>query len=83
MDDLRAAYVSSGGSVEVIQNGSNYEIVTKNGLNMNGIEMKISAVNRVWGGDKRLALYGYTLETINMLLLPMINTKYISQFLLD
>ncbi|XP_015429364.1 PREDICTED: putative glutamate synthase [NADPH] isoform X2 [Dufourea novaeangliae] len=35
----------------------------------------ISAVNRVWGGDKRLSLYGYTLETINMLLLPMMQSK--------
>lgn len=37
----------------------------------------ISAVNRVWGGDKRLSLYGYTLETINMLLLPMMQSKYV------
>nr|XP_031844149.1 putative glutamate synthase [NADPH] isoform X1 [Nomia melanderi] len=35
----------------------------------------VSAVNRVWGGDKRLSLYGYTLETINMLLLPMMQSK--------
>lgn len=25
--------------------------------------------------DKRLALYGYTIETINMLLLPMVQNK--------
>ncbi|XP_076386960.1 uncharacterized protein LOC100882019 isoform X2 [Megachile rotundata] len=38
-------------------------------------ENPISAVNRVWGGDKRLSLYGYTLETINLLLLPMMQSK--------
>lgn len=26
-------------------------------------------------GDKRLSLYGYSTETIHMLLLPMVNTK--------
>lgn len=30
---------------------------------------------RIWGGDRRLSLFGYTIETINMLLVPMINTK--------
>ncbi|XP_033228297.1 putative glutamate synthase [NADPH] isoform X2 [Belonocnema kinseyi] len=76
MDDLRAGHIPAGSAVEGVQNGpTNNEVAKKNGLNMNGVEMKISAVNRVWGGDKRLALYGYTLETINMLLLPMIQTK--------
>lgn len=26
-------------------------------------------------GDKRLPLYGYSIETVHMLLLPMINNK--------
>lgn len=30
---------------------------------------------RIWGGDRRLSLFSYTIETINMLLLPMVNTK--------
>jgi hypothetical protein len=33
-------------------------------------------VSRIWGGDRRLSLFSYTIETINMLLLPMIKTKY-------
>lgn len=41
----------------------------------------VSAVNRVWGGDKRLSLYGYTLETINLLLLPMMQSKYVHSYL--
>jgi glutamate synthase (NADPH/NADH) len=32
-------------------------------------------LTRIWGGDRRLSLFGYTIETINMLLLPMIRTK--------
>lgn len=28
--------------------------------------------------DKRLPLYGYSTETIHLLLLPMINNKYVS-----
>ena len=76
MDDLRAAYIATGGAIDGVQNGhTNSKVTEENGFNMNGVEMKISAVNKVWGGDKRLALYGYTLETINMLLLPMIQTK--------
>ena len=30
---------------------------------------------RVWGGDRRLSLFSYSIETINLLLLPMIQTK--------
>lgn len=33
------------------------------------------AVGQMYGGDQRLSLFGYTVETINMLLLPMIHTK--------
>lgn len=32
-------------------------------------------MTRIWGGDRRLSLFSYTIETINMLLLPMIRTK--------
>ncbi|KAJ9598085.1 hypothetical protein L9F63_026811, partial [Diploptera punctata] len=32
-------------------------------------------VSEIWGGDRRLSLFSYTIETINMLLLPMIQTK--------
>lgn len=34
-----------------------------------------NSVARVWGGDRRLCLFSYTIETINMLLLPMFETK--------
>ncbi|GLG95437.1 NADPH:adrenodoxin oxidoreductase, mitochondrial [Gryllus bimaculatus] len=40
---------------------------------VNGINDKTLA--RMWGGDRRLSLFAYTIETINMLLLPMIQTK--------
>lgn len=33
------------------------------------------AVGQMYGGDQRLSLFGYTVETVTMLLLPMINTK--------
>lgn len=32
-------------------------------------------MTRIWGGDRRLSLFSYTIETINMLILPMIRTK--------
>ncbi|CAB0001855.1 unnamed protein product [Nesidiocoris tenuis] len=32
-------------------------------------------VSRIWGGDRRLSLFNYTIETINMLILPMMKTK--------
>jgi glutamate synthase (NADPH/NADH) len=32
-------------------------------------------LTRVWAGDRRLSLFSYTIETINLLLLPMIQTK--------
>ncbi|KAK7070468.1 hypothetical protein SK128_010174 [Halocaridina rubra] len=33
------------------------------------------AVVRTFGGDHRLAMFGYTIETLNMLLLPMVATQ--------
>jgi len=72
MEELRAAH---NHNIEVIENGlsTETEIAKKNIIN----ESEISAVNKVWSGDKRLSLYGYTLETINLLLLPMVQTKYV------
>lgn len=82
MEDLRQAYIANGGTLDVLQSnglGNNNQVNIGGEKNerssTNRVEMKISAVNRVWGGDKRLALFGYTLETINMLLFPMIQTK--------
>ena len=34
-----------------------------------------TGVMRTFGGDRRLAAFGYTLETITMLLLPMVKTE--------
>lgn len=70
MDDLRNAH--TGGDSNGTENNASNALVAKNGITK---EKGISAVYRVWGGDKRLALFGYTLETINLLLLPMIQTK--------
>nr|XP_050862709.1 uncharacterized protein LOC127069596 isoform X1 [Vespula vulgaris] len=72
MDEIRAAHAANGGTLNTFENGYNSEVQKKNIFN--GLN-EISAVNRVWGGDKRLSLYGYTLETINLLLLPMIQSK--------
>ncbi|XP_043275732.1 glutamate synthase [NADH] isoform X2 [Venturia canescens] len=68
MDDLRKAHVAKGGINEPVENGT--VIAKKNGLN-NEDEF----INRKWVGDKRLSLFSYTLETINMLLVPMLQTK--------
>jgi glutamate synthase (NADPH/NADH) len=72
MEELRAVH---NHNIEVIENGlsTETEIAKKNIIN----ESEISAVNKVWSGDKRLSLYGYSLETINLLLLPMVQTKYV------
>lgn len=72
MDQLREAHVAVNGSNGFTENGG-VELAKLNGVN--DIVGGVSAVNRVWGGDKRLSLYGYTIETINMLILPMIQTK--------
>ncbi|KAL0267203.1 UNVERIFIED_CONTAM: hypothetical protein PYX00_009546 [Menopon gallinae] len=64
MSQLREAYESKFGPVrkEEITNGFVHVPVG-------------NALSRVWGGDRRLSLFSYTIETINMLLMPMIKTK--------
>ena len=32
-------------------------------------------MDKVWGGDRRLPLFGYTLETLQMLMVPMFKTR--------
>lgn len=34
-----------------------------------------AAMMRTFGGDRRLSMFGYTIETLNMLLLPMVTTQ--------
>lgn len=65
MSDLRLAYEKKYGPVtkEEIANGF-VHVSDEN------------AVERVWGGDRRLSLFSYSIETINMLLMPMFQTKY-------
>lgn len=72
MEELRAADANNVDAGDIIGNDLSEMTIAKNALN--GIN-EISAVNKVWSGDKRLSLYGYTLETINLLLLPMVQTK--------
>lgn len=45
-----------------------------NGVVANGNTNGTSAIGLT---DKRLSLYGYTIESINMLLLPMIQNKFV------
>ncbi|XP_066597072.1 uncharacterized protein [Prorops nasuta] len=73
LEEMRQAHIANGGVLSMTKRGQVSEVAKKNALN--GTTNEISAVNRVWGGDKRLSLYGYTLETINLLLLPMVQTK--------
>lgn len=34
-------------------------------------------MTRIWGGDRRLLLFSYSIETINMLIIPMFRTKFV------
>ncbi|CAK9821685.1 Glutamate synthase [NADH] [Anthophora retusa] len=73
MEDLRDADADCRKVASTVESNMTTEEVAKRNA-MNNIN-PISAVNRVWGGDRRLSLYGYTLETINLLLLPMMQSK--------
>lgn len=75
MDEMRAAHANNDNAGDVIGNNISAETAVAKKNALNGIN-EVSAVNKVWSGDNRLSLYGYTLETINMLLLPMVQTKY-------
>ncbi|XP_076755375.1 uncharacterized protein LOC143426097 isoform X1 [Xylocopa sonorina] len=75
MEELRSADIGFKRTSSTIENGS--AITKEETLKSSTMTdaNPISTVNRVWGGDKRLSLYGYTLETINLLLLPMMQSK--------
>lgn len=71
MADLRAEHernnkntIVPSGNIDVLETGS------VNGVTDEGLA-------KVWGGDRRLSLFSYTIETINLLLLPMIQTKLV------
>ncbi|XP_046666504.1 glutamate synthase [NADH] [Homalodisca vitripennis] len=64
MEELRAASsVVPESPAAVVINGEMKEELTEHDM------------TRIWGGDRRISLFGYSIETINMLLLPMIRTK--------
>jgi len=80
MDELRAAHVCNSNAGDVIENNISVETTVAKKNAINDVN-EVSAVNKVWSGDKRLSLYSYTLETINLLLLPMVQTKYVPQYI--
>lgn len=66
LEDLYAAHEGSLAYEPAVANGH------VNGLNGDG---ENAAVMRTFGGDRRLLMNGYTVETLNLLLLPMVTTK--------
>ncbi len=44
-------------------------------IKVNGFANADTIIDRVWSGDRRLPLFGYTIETLQMLMIPMFNTK--------
>lgn len=50
---------------------------------MNGVAVDNEnvAMVRTFSGDRRLVMFGYTIETLNMLLLPMVTTQSVKHLL--
>lgn len=63
--------VSSDGIINSLPNGE-YNF---NELSNNHLEDNEEIIKGTFDDDKRLVVYGYTVETLNMLLLPMVKTK--------
>ena len=40
-------------------------------------EVDMYPMERMWDGDRRLPAFGYTIETVQMLMIPMVKTRYI------
>lgn len=70
MEHLRTASNSNRGTNGYHENGLGAEDAKAHGL-----DYELRGVDRTWGGDKRLQLYAYTIETVNLLIIPMIQTK--------
>ena len=73
MDELRNEAVKKVGlvkakSIEFVSGGKN-KYISDN--------LPEHEITRIWGGDRRLSLFSYTIETITMLLLPMIRTRFV------
>ena len=39
-------------------------------------EVDMYPMERMWDGDRRLPAFGYTIETVQMLMIPMVKTRY-------
>ena len=39
------------------------------------IEEATNALDKLWNGDRRMPVFGYTVETLQMLMIPMLKTK--------
>ncbi|XP_075970926.1 uncharacterized protein LOC142973196 [Anticarsia gemmatalis] len=63
MEDIHKSVAPENGSTALVANGTNGTNGHVNGSTITGL------------GDKRLGLFGYTIESIHMLLLPMIQNK--------
>ncbi|KAK0097828.1 hypothetical protein PV326_013412 [Microctonus aethiopoides] len=70
MEHLRTASNSNRGTNGYHGNGHGAEDAKAHGL-----DYELRGVDRTWGGDKRLQLYAYTIETVNLLIIPMLQTK--------
>ncbi|XP_075232703.1 uncharacterized protein LOC142331019 isoform X2 [Lycorma delicatula] len=75
MEDLRLAASKKVEKCDMNLNGNIKTNVVCNGSPNFEIHPDDQEYTRIWGGDRRLSLFGYTIETINMLILPMIRTK--------
>ncbi|XP_046391906.1 glutamate synthase [NADH] isoform X1 [Ischnura elegans] len=71
MSDIRAEYKKKKPTQPAIVNGS----APKAGGDIPTGQLTEIPFRRMWGGDKRLSLFSYNIETINMLLIPMLQTK--------
>ena len=38
-------------------------------------EEATNALDKLWNGDRRMPVFGYTVETLQMLMIPMLKTK--------
>lgn len=65
MDDIRRT--------DILTNGHDSKLV--NGVN--GVNGEVAHIEKKGMMDPRLTLFGYTTETVNMLLVPMFENKYV------
>ncbi|XP_063220022.1 uncharacterized protein LOC134529642 [Bacillus rossius redtenbacheri] len=71
LEDFHKAHVA----VAHPENNINDSVAISDKLLKNSNYSEDEYIAMMWGGDKRLALFSYTTETISMLLIPMMQTK--------